>query len=164
MAVALVSAITRRPVYKNVAMTGEITLRGKVLAVGAVRDKVLAAQRSGVKKVIIPRDNENDLLEVPEQVRKELDFLVVTHVDEIINAAPPPGEGGGAGAHRDGGFRLALGLRHHLPGHLLQLIHRHHRRHRLRLGKRWCYGLISPAVCPPHSAEAFPPGNGADYR
>ena len=90
MATALISALTKRPARKEVAMTGEITLRGKALPVGSIRDKVLAAHRSGIKRVIIPRDNENDLLEVPEQVRKELDFLFVTHVDEVINAALHP--------------------------------------------------------------------------
>jgi len=87
MATALVSALTRRPVRKDVAMTGEITLRGKVLPVGAIRDKVLAAHRAGIKRVILPRDNENDLLEVPEQVRRELEFVPVRHVDEVLNTA-----------------------------------------------------------------------------
>jgi len=90
MATALVSALTRRPVRKEVAMTGEITLRGKVLPVGSVRDKVLAAHRAGIKRVILPRDNENDLLEVPEQVRRELEFVLVEHVDEVLNAALHP--------------------------------------------------------------------------
>ena len=87
MATALVSALTRRPVRKDVAMTGEITLRGKVLPVGAVRDKVLAAHRAGIKRVIIPKENENDLLEVPEQVRRELEFVLAEHVDDVLNAA-----------------------------------------------------------------------------
>ncbi|MDO8615928.1 MAG: endopeptidase La [Dehalococcoidia bacterium] len=90
MATALVSAITRRPVRKEVAMTGEITLRGKVLPVGAVRDKVLAAHRAGSKRVIIPRDNENDLVDVPEEVRRDLEFLLVEHVDEVLAAALHP--------------------------------------------------------------------------
>ncbi len=87
IATALVSALTRRPIRKEVAMTGEITLRGKVLPVGAVRDKVLAAHRAGCKRVIIPRDNENDLLDVPEEVRRELAFVLAEHVDEVLNAA-----------------------------------------------------------------------------
>ncbi len=87
MATALVSAITRRPVHKEVAMTGEITLRGKVLPVGAVRDKVLAAHRAGCRKVILPRDNENDLLDVPDEVRRDLEFVLTEHVDEVLNAA-----------------------------------------------------------------------------
>ena len=71
-------------------MTGEITLRGKVLPVGSVRDKVLAAHRAGIKRVILPRDNENDLLEVSEQVRRELEFVLAEHVDEVLNAALHP--------------------------------------------------------------------------
>ncbi len=90
MATAVVSALTQRPVRKEVAMTGEITLRGKVLPVGAIRDKVLAAHRAGCKRVVIPRDNENDLLDVPEEVRRELDFVLVEHVDDALNAALHP--------------------------------------------------------------------------
>jgi ATP-dependent Lon protease len=84
---ALVSAATKRPVYKSVAMTGEITLRGKVLPVGAIRDKVLAAHRSAIKKVVIPKDNERDLAEVPAEIRESLEIVLVEHVDEVLNAA-----------------------------------------------------------------------------
>ncbi len=87
MATALVSALTRRPIRKDVAMTGEITLRGKVLPVGSVRDKVLAAHRAGCKLIAVPKDNENDLQDVPEEIRRELEFLLVEHVDEVLNAA-----------------------------------------------------------------------------
>jgi ATP-dependent Lon protease len=87
MATALVSAITRRPVRKDVAMTGEITLRGKVLPVGAVRDKVLAAHRAGSKRIILPRDNENDLLDIREEIRRDLEFVLVDSVDEVLAAA-----------------------------------------------------------------------------
>ena len=87
MAVALVSAMTRRPVHKDVAMTGEITLRGKVLPVGAIRDKILAAHRAGSKRIILPRDNENDLLDVREEVRRDLEFVLVDSVDEVLAAA-----------------------------------------------------------------------------
>jgi len=90
MATAMVSAMTRRPVKKDVAMTGEITLRGKVLPVGAIRDKVLAAHRAGIRCVIIPRDNENDLLDVPEEVRRDLEIVLVEHVDEVLNTALHP--------------------------------------------------------------------------
>ncbi|MEE8370036.1 MAG: endopeptidase La, partial [Dehalococcoidia bacterium] len=90
LATALVSVLTGRPVRKEVAMTGEITLRGKVLPVGAIRDKVLAAHRAGIKCIIVPRDNENDLLEVPEQIREELEFVLTDHVDEVLNAALHP--------------------------------------------------------------------------
>jgi len=87
IATALVSAISQRPVRKDTAMTGEITLRGKVLPVGAVRDKVLAAHRAGIKHVLLPDENANDLEEVSEEVRRELDFVLVEHVDEVLNAA-----------------------------------------------------------------------------
>jgi ATP-dependent Lon protease len=87
LATALASIMTRRPIHKDVAMTGEITLRGKVLPVGAVRDKVLAAHRAGSKRVIIPKENENDLRDVPEEVRRDLEIIAVEHVDEVLNAA-----------------------------------------------------------------------------
>ena len=90
LATALVSIMTRRPVRKEVAMTGEITLRGKVLPVGAVRDKVLAAHRAGVKTVMIPKDNENDLADIPEDVRRDLELRLVEHVDEVLNTALHP--------------------------------------------------------------------------
>ncbi len=87
MATAMVSAITRRPVRKDVAMTGEITLRGKVLPVGAIRDKILAAHRAGSKRIILPRDNENDLHDVREEVRRDLEFVLVDSVDDVLAAA-----------------------------------------------------------------------------
>jgi ATP-dependent Lon protease len=87
IATALVSAVTRRPVRKDVAMTGEITLRGKVLPVGSVRDKILAAHRAGIKHVVLPDENQNDLDEVSEEVRRELEFVLVDHVDAVLNAA-----------------------------------------------------------------------------
>jgi len=71
-------------------MTGEITLRGKVLAVGSIRDKVLAAHRAGCKRIAMPRDNGNDLQDIPEEIRRELEFLLVSHVDEVLNAALHP--------------------------------------------------------------------------
>jgi ATP-dependent Lon protease len=85
-----VSAITKRPARKDVAMTGEITLRGKVLPVGAVRDKVLAAHRAGIKRIVLPDENEKDLAEISEEVRQELEFVLVDHVDEVLNAALHP--------------------------------------------------------------------------
>jgi ATP-dependent Lon protease len=90
IATALVSAITRRPVRKDVAMTGEITLRGKILPVGSVRDKALAAHRAGIKHVVVPDENENDLSEISEEIRRELEFLLVDHVDDVLNKALHP--------------------------------------------------------------------------
>jgi ATP-dependent Lon protease len=85
MAVALVSAVTGRPVIKDIAMTGEVTLRGKVLPVGGIKEKVIAAHRAGVKKVILPEENEKDLEEVPEFVREDLQFSFVKNVNEIMD-------------------------------------------------------------------------------
>ncbi len=84
MAVALISALTKRPLPKEIGMTGEITLRGKILPVGGIKEKVLAAHRAGVKKVILPVDNEKDLEEVPQHVRNELDFVFVKSIDEVL--------------------------------------------------------------------------------
>jgi ATP-dependent Lon protease len=90
MATALVSAITRRPVRKDVSMTGEITLRGKVLPVGGIKEKVLAAHRAGVKTVVLPEDNARDLDDVPEDVRADLKFVLAEHVDDVLNTALHP--------------------------------------------------------------------------
>ncbi|MDO8491875.1 MAG: endopeptidase La [Dehalococcoidia bacterium] len=86
MAVALVSALTKRPVPRAIGMTGEITLRGKVLPVGGIKEKVLAAHRAGLKTVVLPKDNENDLEEVPQYVREQLQFVLVERIDEVIGA------------------------------------------------------------------------------
>jgi ATP-dependent Lon protease len=87
MATAIASALTRRPVRKDVAMTGEITLRGKVLAVGGVKEKVLAAHRAGIRTVILPQENERDLEEIPGHVREEMTFHFVAHCDEVLKLA-----------------------------------------------------------------------------
>jgi ATP-dependent Lon protease len=87
MAVALVSAITKCPVSKEIGMTGEITLRGKVLPVGGIRDKVLAAHRAGLRKVILPEENRRDLEEIPQQVKEELQFVFVDSIDEALKTA-----------------------------------------------------------------------------
>ncbi len=87
MATVLASVFTGRSVRKDVAMTGEITLRGKVLPIGGVRDKVLAAHRAGIRTVILPADNRKDAEEIPETVRKELKLVFVDHVDKVIDLA-----------------------------------------------------------------------------
>ncbi|MBI4288275.1 MAG: endopeptidase La [Chloroflexi bacterium] len=87
MAAALVSALSRRPVRRDVAMTGEITLRGRVLPVGGIKDKVLAAHRAGIKTFIMPQKNEKDLNEVPNAVRRELEFVFVENVEEVLTKA-----------------------------------------------------------------------------
>ena len=90
MATALASAMTKRPVRKEVAMTGEITLRGKVMPVGAIRDKVLAAHRAGCRVVVLPRENEHDLEDVPEEIRRDLEIVFADHVDDVLNTALHP--------------------------------------------------------------------------
>jgi ATP-dependent Lon protease len=87
MATALTSLLTGRPVRDDVAMTGEITLRGKVLPIGGVKEKVLAAHRAGIKTVILPRRNERDLDDIPAELRSAIEFVLVDRVDEVLKAA-----------------------------------------------------------------------------
>ncbi|WGZ90266.1 MAG: endopeptidase La [Candidatus Thiocaldithrix dubininis] len=87
MVTAMVSAMTRIPVRADVAMTGEITLRGEVLPIGGLKEKLLAAHRGGIKLVLIPRENEKDLAEVPETVKKGLDIRPVKWIDEVLSLA-----------------------------------------------------------------------------
>jgi ATP-dependent Lon protease len=87
MATSLVSALTKRPVRKDVAMTGEITLRGKVLPIGGLKEKLIAAHRGNVTTVIIPRDNEKDLKEIPPRVKNDLKIILVEHIDEVLRQA-----------------------------------------------------------------------------
>jgi ATP-dependent Lon protease len=84
MCTALVSTLTGNPVRANVAMTGEITLRGEVLAIGGLKEKLLAAHRGGIKTVIIPKDNERDLEEIPDNVKQDLDIHPVRWIDEVL--------------------------------------------------------------------------------
>ncbi len=92
MATTLMSLITGRPVRSNLAMTGEITLRGQVLPVGGIKDKVLAAHRAGLDTVIMPKRNEHDLDELPDDVRNSMTFVLVDDVSAVLDAAltPPP--------------------------------------------------------------------------
>jgi ATP-dependent Lon protease len=84
MCTSLVSALLKRPVFHDIAMTGEITLRGRVLPVGGIKEKILAAHRGGVKKVLIPKENEKDLKDIPPTVLKELEIVLVEHMDEVL--------------------------------------------------------------------------------
>jgi ATP-dependent Lon protease len=90
LATAIASALTRRPVRKDIAMTGEITLRGRVLPVGGIKEKILAAHRAGIREVILPADNDKDLEELPETVRAEMNFHLVRHTDEVLKLALLP--------------------------------------------------------------------------
>ena len=86
MGMALISLCTDRPIRHNLAMTGEITLRGKVLPVGGVKEKVLAATRAGIEIVVLPRDNENDLADIPSYAREKIEFVLVDRVDDVVAA------------------------------------------------------------------------------
>jgi len=87
IASALISAVTGTPIRKEIAMTGEITLRGTILPVGGIKEKVLAARRLGIKKIIMPRQNEKDLVEIQEELRRGMSFILVSHIDEVIKEA-----------------------------------------------------------------------------
>ncbi|TAH52449.1 MAG: endopeptidase La [Chloroflexota bacterium] len=103
MATALASLLTNRRVKDNIAMTGEITLRGRVLPVGGIKEKVLAAHRAGLDTVILPNRNERDLDDLPEEIRKDLKFVLAERVEDVWNAAleakPIPAEMNGHGNH-----------------------------------------------------------------
>jgi ATP-dependent Lon protease len=87
MCTAVISTLTGTPVKRDVAMTGEVTLRGKVLPVGGIREKVLAAHRAGIKKVLLPKDNAPDIEEIPAAVRKQMEFVLIDHVSGALEEA-----------------------------------------------------------------------------
>jgi ATP-dependent Lon protease len=87
MATAIVSVLTGVPVRKDLAMTGEITLRGRVLPIGGLKEKLLAALRGGIRTVLIPKDNEKDLADIPENVKSGLEIVPVATVDEVLAKA-----------------------------------------------------------------------------
>ena len=104
MATALVSAMSGRPVRKDVAMTGEITLRGRVLPIGGVKEKVLGAHRAGISTIILPKDNEADMEDIPEDVRSQLKFHCVATLDEVFDdRARAAGRAADVLADADGG-------------------------------------------------------------
>jgi ATP-dependent Lon protease len=90
MATTLASAISGRPVRRDVAMTGEITLRGRVLPIGGLKEKVLAAHRAGIRTVVLPKENEKDLTEIPGNVRRQMRLVLVSHMDEVLREALAP--------------------------------------------------------------------------
>ncbi|AVD70090.1 endopeptidase La [Desulfobulbus oralis] len=97
MTTALFSAISGKPVIKGLAMTGEVTLRGRVLPIGGLKEKALAALRAGITHILIPMENQKDLVEIPEELRDQLSFYPVQHMDEVIARAFGDASGAGAG-------------------------------------------------------------------
>ncbi|HEY63425.1 MAG TPA: endopeptidase La [Caldilineae bacterium] len=87
IATALISALSERPVRHEVGMTGEITLRGRVLPVGGLKEKILAAHRAGLKTVVIPKRNDKDLIEIPKRVKRDLEIILVDHMEEVLRVA-----------------------------------------------------------------------------
>ena len=94
MATAMISALTGQKVRSDVAMTGEITLRGRVLAIGGLKEKVLAAYREGMKRIVLPKENERDIEDIPKEVREHLAFVPVETMDEVLAEALVPKKGG----------------------------------------------------------------------
>lgn len=84
---AIASALTKIPVKRTVGMTGEVTLRGRVLEIGGLKEKVIAAHRAGLKTILLPKDNQKDLEDIPKEVIKDLKFVFVSHMDEVLNIA-----------------------------------------------------------------------------
>ena len=84
---AIISALVQKEVKKDVAMTGEITLRGRILPIGGLKEKILAAHRGGVNTVLIPDENEKDLNDIPKEIKKDIDIVSVKHMDEVISHA-----------------------------------------------------------------------------
>ena len=87
MATAMMSAVTGRKVRSDLAMTGEITLRGRVLPIGGLKEKLLAAKNAGIKTVLVPKENETDVAEISSEITKGLEILPVSHMDEVLNVA-----------------------------------------------------------------------------
>ena len=87
MATALISALIGTPVRADIGMTGEITLRGRVLPVGGLKEKLIAALRGGVETVLLPKENERDLKEIPPKVKRRLNIVLVDHMDEVLQHA-----------------------------------------------------------------------------
>jgi ATP-dependent Lon protease len=84
MCTSLVSALAKRPTHRDIAMTGEITLRGRILPIGGLKEKIIAAHRGGIKKVLIPKENEKDLKDVPRSISKQIEIIPVEHMDEVL--------------------------------------------------------------------------------
>ncbi len=115
MATALISAFTEREIYKDVGMTGEITLRGRVLPVGGLREKILAAHRAGLKTVILPERNMKDLVDVPKKVRDDLKLIPVIHMDQVLEVALHPVMEGKSTRHKRAHVKEEKAVGEHQP-------------------------------------------------
>ena len=104
MCTSIVSALTGRPVLKDVAMTGEITLRGRVLPIGGLKEKILAAHRGEMKKVLIPKENQKDLKDIPTSISKNVEIVLVDKMDEVLTQSLVLKEG--ETLFKEGGSRL----------------------------------------------------------
>ena len=107
MCTAIVSTLTRRPVHRDIAMTGEITLRGRILPIGGLKEKILAAHRGGIKKVLIPKENQKDLKDIPKGISKQLEIVPVEHMDEVLMHALIVNEGEKLFQNSDMAFQMA---------------------------------------------------------
>ena len=87
MVTSIVSSITSIPVNREIAMTGEVTITGQVLPIGGLKEKLLAAHRAGIKKVLIPKENEKDLVDIPKKVKEDIKIVAVEFVDEVLKIA-----------------------------------------------------------------------------
>jgi ATP-dependent Lon protease len=115
IATALISALSQRAVYKHVAMTGEITLRGRVLPIGGLKEKILAAHRAGLTTMLIPKKNKKDLVDVPKKVQREMQFVFVERMDQVLPVALMNKRV----ARRDG-TATRLHRSPHLPSHIVR--------------------------------------------
>jgi ATP-dependent Lon protease len=107
VATALISAFTQRAVRHEVAMTGEITLRGRVLPIGGLKEKAMAAQRAGIKTLLVPKKNERDLIEIPKKIQDDLKIVLVEHMDEVLKEALLPEKKPGTKSERRGAKRTS---------------------------------------------------------
>jgi ATP-dependent Lon protease len=87
MVTSIVSALIKKPVNRNLAMTGEITLRGRILPIGGLKEKILAAHRGGISEVIIPDENSKDLKEIPAKILKQIEVITASHMDDVLSRA-----------------------------------------------------------------------------
>ena len=87
LATAIASAFTERPVKRHLAMTGEITLRGRILRIGGLKEKVIAAHLAGVKKIVIPKENGRNLEDIPKAVKKDIEFILASKIEEVLKLA-----------------------------------------------------------------------------